>query len=324
MVNDKMTVKKFNVGRFIIFILALILVIGGIVYGIMSLNKNNKYKETYEYKFTTKGYSIEEFNKLESKLDKKQLDKLLTYDYDPSLVDLINEKYFIFGKLDEYRTYIKKNKEKDLSKAVAIINTDAYVEWIDEERETNIEDKELMIVNRLYGLSSDYEPELTRIPVKYALDGKKISSSIFDKLTGLIDYAKENGYTFIVTEAYRSYKTQKEIYDSYVDLNGRSEADKIVARPGHSEYQTGLTLDLEPYAKTFENPKESEEYKWLRDNAHKYGFIFRLDSEKEYITGFKASTWKLRYVGEEAAKVIHDEGICLEEYYGFYVKGEQK
>ena len=113
-----------------------------------------------------------------------------------------------------------------------------------------------MLVNRLYGLSSDYEPELSKIPVKYALEGKKISTSILNKLTDLIDSGKENGFTFIVTEAYRSYNTQKDIYNSYVDLNGRAEADKIVARPGHSEYQTGLTLDLEPYAKTFENPME--------------------------------------------------------------------
>lgn len=316
-------VKKFNIVRFITFILALILLIGGIIYAVNKVVKDNKYKETYEYKFIEKGYSIEEFNKLDSKLDNKQLDKLLTYDYDPSIIDLINEKYFIWGKLDEYRTYIKKNKEKDLSKAVSIINTEAYVEWIDEERETNIEDGDLMLVNRLYGLSSDYEPELSRIPVKYALEGKKISTSILDKLTELIDAGKENGFTFIVTEAYRSYNTQKDIYNSYVDLNGRAEADKIVARPGHSEYQTGLTLDLEPYAKTFENPKESDEYKWLRANAHKYGFIFRLDSDKEYITGFKASTWKLRYVGVEAAKVMYDENICLEEYYGYYIKGEK-
>ena len=316
-------VKKFNIVRFITFILALILVIGGIIYAINRVVKENKYKETYEYKFTNKGYSIEEFNKLDSKLDDKQLDKLLTYDYDSSIIDLINEKYFIWGKLDEYRSYIKKNKEKDLHKAVSIINTEAYVEWIDEERETNVEDGDLMLVNRLYGLSSDYEPELSKIPVKYALEGKKISTSILNKLTDLIDSGKENGFTFIVTEAYRSYNTQKDIYNSYVDLNGRAEADKIVARPGHSEYQTGLRLDLEPYAKTFENPMESDEYKWLRANAHKYGFIFRLDSDKEYITGFKASTWKLRYVGEEAAKVMYDENICLEEYYGYYIKGEK-
>ena len=91
-------VKKFNIVRFITFILALILVIGGIIYAINRVVKENKYKETYEYKFTNKGYSIEEFNKLDSKLDDKQLDKLLTYDYDSSIIDLINEKYFIWGK----------------------------------------------------------------------------------------------------------------------------------------------------------------------------------------------------------------------------------
>ena len=317
-------VRKFNYVRFITFIVIVLAIIIGIVFGIKSIVQQANYKKTYEYKLLSMEYTEEEAKFLEEKLNDKQLEQILKYDKNSNIVELMKQKYFIFGYLDKYLYYMKNNKkETDYYKIVAIINTDANVEWLDEERETNVDDGDLMLVNRLYGLSSDYEPEdLVNIPVKYAFDGKKIKKSILDQITGLMDEASENGYKLIVTDGYRSYSDQENIYDSYADLNGRGEADKIVARPGHSEYQTGLSFDLEPYAKTYDEPLLSEEYIWLKNNAYKYGFIFRFESDKEYLTGFRPSTWRLRYVGEKAAKIIHDENICFEEYYGFYIRGD--
>ena len=318
-------VKKFNFVKFISFILVLIIILSGIIVGTTLLVKKSNYKKTYDYKLISLGYSEEETKTIKEKLTEKEIDKILTLDPSSSIVSLISQKYFIFSNLDKYIDYMDKNKEEDFYKIVAIINTEADIDWIDEEKKTNIEDGDLLLVNRLYGLESDYVPEeIVSIPVKYAFSGKKIRKSILDKITDLMDTARENGYSFIVADGYRSYKDQKEIYDNYVDLNGRNEADKIVARPGHSEYQTGLSFDLEPYNKVYDTPKMSEEYIWLQNNAYKYGFIFRFDSEKEYLTGFKASTWRLRYVGEEAAKIIHDENLCFEEYYYYYVRGDKK
>ncbi len=318
-------VKKFNYVRFITFIVVVIAVIAGAIIGVKSLINDMNYKKTTEYKLLSMDYTMEETKILMDNLSDSELEKILTYEKNSNIVNLVQEKYFLFGYLDKYLYYMKNNKkETDYYKIIAIINTDASVEWIDEERDTKIEDGDLMLVNRLYGLSSDYEPEdLVSIPVKYAFDGKRIKNSILDNITGLMDEASENGFKLIVTDAYRSYSDQNNIYNSYADLNGRSEADKIVARPGHSEYQTGLSFDLEPYAKVYDTPLMSEEYLWLKNNAHKYGFIFRFESDKEYLTGFRASTWRLRYVGVEAAKIIHDENICFEEYYGFYVRGDK-
>lgn len=319
-----MVVRKFNYFRFFTFIAIVIAIIVAIVLAIVFTVKHFNYKKSNEYKLLTVGYSESEVETIENKLNEEQISKILTMDYNDMLVSLLNEKYFLFDNLEKYVEYKKQNKDMDFIKVVAIINTEANIDWIDEERETDTSKNELMLVNRLYGLSSDYEVEdVVDVPAKYAYSGKKLSESILEPLERLCDDARENGYTFVVSDGYRSYKEQEKLYNSYANSYGKSEADKYVARPGHSEYETGLSFDLQPYNKTFKDPKLSEEYLWLRENAYKYGFIFRFEADKEYLTGFREYTWRLRYVGEEAAYMIYNENICFEEYYAYFVRGNK-
>jgi D-alanyl-D-alanine carboxypeptidase len=187
-------------------------------------------------------------------------------------------------------------------------------------KDTDTSKNELMLVNRIYGLSEDFVPEdLVEVPSQYAYSGKKLSQKVLDEVIKLIDGAKNYGYTFVIGDGYRSYEEQKDIYDSYADFYGMSETDEFVARPGHSEYQTGMSFDLKPYNKVIDDVSNNEEYLWLRENAYKYGFIFRFEKEDKHLTGFSENNWRLRYVGKEAASVMRDEGICFEEYYAYYV-----
>ena len=89
--------------------------------------------------------------------------------------------------------------------------------------------------------------------------------------------------------------------------------------PACRSCQTGLSFDLKPYNKVIDDVSSNEEYLWLRDNAHKFGFIFRFNKEHESLTGFSSATWRLRYVGEDAANIIFNEGISFEEYYAYFV-----
>ena len=319
-----MTVKKFNYVKFIIFIVVLVALIVGIIVGIVKFKKHLDYKKSYEYKLVTIGYSLDEVKILEGKLSNKYLDEILTKNYIPLLAEFVSEKYFIYDNLEKYVEYKNDNKNTDNTKIVAIINTEANIDWFDNEKETDTSKGELMLVNRLYGLNSEYEVEdIVSIPSRYAYSGKKISESILPHIQDLIEEGRENGYTFVVSNGYRSYKEQASLYNSYANSYGKNEADKNVARPGHSEYETGLSFDLVPYNKELRDPKSSDEYIWLRENAHKYGFIFRFDADKEYLTGFEEFTWRLRYVGEEAATLIYNENICFEEYYAYFVGGER-
>ena len=243
-----MIVRKFNYTKFIIFIVIVIGIISGIVYGISKLVSNYKYRQTYEYKLLSIGYDSDEVKTLLHKFNDDKLEDILKRKADSNIASFANEKFFIYENLDKYLDYKKSNKETDNTKIVSIINTEANIDWMDNERETDTSKEELMLVNRMYGLDSKYTPEdIITIPIKYAYSGIKIKNSILDSIISLIDAAKEEGYTFVVSYGYRTYKEQKKLYDSYANSYGKASADEYVARPGHSEYETGLSFDLEPY-----------------------------------------------------------------------------
>ena len=316
-----MTVRKFNYIRFSIFIAVLVAIIIGIVFLIKHIN----YTKTNEYKLLKLGYTESEINIINDKLSGDEINKILELGYNSVYIGLIKEKYFMFKNFDKYLEYRRMHVDYDYDKIVSIINTEANIDFLDEEKQTDPSKGVLMLVNRLYGLNKDYEvDDIVDVPVKYAYSGKKLSNVLMNDLMSLCDDASLNGFTLVVSDGYRSYSDQEKLYNSYVSSSGRSEADKIVARPGHSEYETGLSLDLVPYNKYYDVPKSSEEYIWLKNNAYKYGFIFRFEQEKENLTGFREYTWRLRYVGVEAATKIYNENICFEEYYAYYVEGDKK
>lgn len=125
--------------------------------------------------------------------------------------------------------------------------------------------------------------------------------------------AKKEGVNLSLVSAYRSYETQKRIYNNYISKYGQKYADSTSARPGHSEHQTGLAFDIGNLNTKFGNTTGGI---WLRENCHKYGFILRYLKGKEDITGYSYEPWHIRYVGVEIATEIMSKNITLEEYLG--------
>lgn len=318
-----MKVRKFNYYRFFIFIGVTLGMLFCIIFYSVKFIKNYNYKKTYDYKLLSAGYNEEEVKVIKDKFSNDKIDLLLKEKYDKNVVSFIKEKYFIYNNLSKYMEYKKKNKNDTYTHIVSIINTEADVEWLDNEKETDTSKGNLMLVNRLYGLSKDYEPDdIIDVPVSISYSGVKISKSILENIEELIEAGKEAGYTFVLSDGYRSYEAQEKMFESYKNSYGYEEADRNVARPGHSEYQTGISFQIVPYNKVFDKPRESEEYLWLKDNAYKYGFIFRYPEDKKDITLFDSYTWRLRYVGTDAASIIENEKICFEEYYAYFVDKE--
>lgn len=153
------------------------------------------------------------------------------------------------------------------------------------------------------------------IPKSYAPDGlTKECSEAFSKMRSA---AAKDGINLYIVSGYRSYDTQKNLYNRYAANSGKAQADTYSARPGHSEHQTGLAMDLNSLYTSFGDTKEG---KWLAKNCYKYGFIIRYPKGKEAVTGYIYEPWHVRYLGVQKATKIYDSGLCLEEYYGITSK----
>ena len=127
--------------------------------------------------------------------------------------------------------------------------------------------------------------------------------------------ASSAGLSIRVVSGFRSYNTQNNLYNNYVNRDGRAAADTYSARPGHSEHQTGLAADINLVDDSFEYTSEGQ---WLNNNAYKYGFILRYPKGKTSETGYIYESWHYRYVGVDLATKLYNGGnwISLENYFG--------
>jgi len=157
----------------------------------------------------------------------------------------------------------------------------------------------VLIANKSYSLPPTFEPGLE--PLVYQQ---------FQELSGA---AAKEGLKIYVGSGYRSYSDQEKIYDNYVQQDGKDAADTYSARPGYSEHQTGLVIDVNTINDEFGYTPEAA---WLAEHAHEYGFIIRYPQGKESYTGYKYEPWHIRYVGSKLATKLYNSGQCLEEYLG--------
>ena len=163
---------------------------------------------------------------------------------------------------------------------------------------------EIVVANKHYPMSKDYNP------------GENPTAKA--ELLKLIAAMQQAG--FPISDHYsgfRSYETQTQLYQDYVNKDGKAEADRYSARPGYSEHQTGLAFDILNGTGGLlgENPQDEKAIEWLHSHAHEYGFIVRFQEGKEAITGYQAEAWHIRYVGDIAEK-IYTSKQTLEEYFG--------
>ena len=159
----------------------------------------------------------------------------------------------------------------------------------------------VVIANKSYGLPSNY--------------GNGLTNETVNLFNSMISAASLDGINLYQVSGYRSYYDQQYIYNNYVKRDGQAEADRYSARAGHSEHQTGMAIDVNSLYQSFENTNEGI---WLNNNCYKYGFIIRYPKGKEEITGYMFEPWHIRYVGEELATKLYNNGnwITIEEYFG--------
>lgn len=172
----------------------------------------------------------------------------------------------------------------------------------------------LMLVNSRYRIPDDYSVELIRLS-----NGEQVDSRIYPDLQEMFDDARGDGYSLFVRAGYRSEEDQEDLMEDkieayrqegYSQREAEHEAEKWVAKPGTSEHELGLAVDINAEGQTDGNRL----YQWLAEHSWKYGFILRYPAEKEEITGIDYEPWHFRYVGKQAAKEMYEQDLCLEEY----------
>lgn len=172
-----------------------------------------------------------------------------------------------------------------------------------------------LIANKTYALPSTFIPENPEVPVTEARSNTSLDKDLMTAFRKMQADATAKGLNIYIASGYRSYDYQVSLYNRYVANDGKAAADTYSSRPGNSEHQTGLCFDLNSIEDRFQYTNEG---KWINDNCYKYGFCIRFPKGKDAYTGYQYESWHLRYVGEELAEKLYNNGdwISLEEYFG--------
>lgn len=214
-----------------------------------------------------------------------------------------------------------KPAEEELTLAAAYFNV---VQETDGKNVIQNPQNSLALVNKMFGLPDNYIPgDLVRPNVPFSFGDAKLEKSLMRQeaataLEKMFAGASTDGIELAAVSGYRSYGRQETLFDAEVNKVGEERALQAVARPGSSEHQTGLTMDISSKTNNFnlnEQFGKTKEGVWLAHNAHKYGFILRYPRGKEDLTGYMYEPWHFRYVGIKAATEIYENEWTLEEYF---------
>ena len=280
----------------------------------------------YVPKLTTLNYTDDQIWEVLKSATVNDVKHLVEKQYTYSQIEpFMKVKGFVFSDID---AYMKAYKEKQNYNYAVLVTSYPFIISSNESNKSytiqNTDDVDILVKKGFY-LPSSYEPKdlvTPDMPVEASCKNPKMRQEAADALVKMYKAAKNEGYNLVINSAYRSYTTQKETYYEYFKKYDPVTAATLVALPGASEHQTGLSVDLTCQAviddklNGIENSKfgYKPDYKWCVANSYKYGFILRFEEDKADITGIANEPWHFRYVGKDAAQEIFNNGWTLEEY----------
>jgi len=210
-----------------------------------------------------------------------------------------------------YQDYARKNPTLSVAQVVSNVNMELDLTFYDHPLTVTQPDSTTVLVNKHFALSPEYAPEVEALGSLYGTG--MLRSEAAQAFRAMADAARADGLTLRSVSAYRSYRTQEVLYNYYLNQNSQDVVDDYSARPGHSEHQTGLALDIN-VARTSAHFENTVEYAWLLEHCAEFGFILRYPQEKEHITGYRFEPWHYRYVGTEIAAYCMEHDLTYEEY----------
>ena len=260
------------------------------------------------------GYNSNDINKIYDVLSSPSINLILDNAYCDYLFNILDLSYFHEELLSRYLNYANENS-LGYQDVVTYVNIGLDHEYYTDMQDIDDMDNLLVLVNKYHKLSSSYVPsDLEAISSKYNQGyNNKLRHEARVAFEKMCEDALKDNIKIYSGSAYRSYSYQQNLYNRYVNTDGKTKADTYSARAGSSEHQTGLATDILS-AKLDYISASDKEYTWLVNNSYKYGFILRYPKGKEKITGYMYEEWHFRYVGIDVAKIIYDEGITYDEY----------
>lgn len=306
---------KVHWGNLILLIIIILLFVfaGLYLYNKLSNNGSEDVKEekTELKKLLDLGYTKSDAEEISKNLDKTIIDKI-DKKYD-NLALYSKVKYFHIENIDRYNSYKAKNENLSIEEIIINVGASLDYDYYTHTREVTDPYDTLVLVNKYHILPSGIEPKnLVNI------EGQRMEKVAADAMSKMVKDMRSDGLSIILQSGYRSEELQTTIYNRNVQNRGQERADKYSARPNSSEHQTGLAMDLSTDGTLEETFENTPQFKWLNENAHKYGFIMRYPKDKVYMTGYEYEPWHYRYVGVEIASLIKAENITYEEYYVKY------
>lgn len=235
------------------------------------------------------------------------------------LKSLRNDDAYILEYSERYLASDTGDDRETIEYVNAWIDREFYVDYV----ETDISKGDLMLVNKYHRLSEDYEPSnLVQIEAQYGIQGY-LQEHCYEAYKEMVEAANAAGVSLTINSPYRAYHRQESLYNYYLLSDTVEEVDTYSARPGFSEHQTGLAIDILSYVSDFSNFEYTNSASWLKANSYKYGFILRYPENKIHITGYIYEPWHYRYVGE-IAEDVYLSGLTYDEYYMRYIASENE
>lgn len=237
---------------------------------------------------------------------------------------ILKEPYYMEKNFERYIAYFNVCEACDFSTLIAIVNVNGDKEPYTDSKRADLNQNETILVNRYHYLEENDIPELVLVDLKDCkMKNVKMNPEAYQAYQKMRDDAIAQGNTIMINgnNAYRDYNEQSKVFDWYVTCYDYEVALQYACKPGYSEHQTGLAVDIMFNFKGNQS-YSYKDYQWLIDNSWKYGFILRFPEGKERITKNSYEPWHYRYVGVQIATFLHDHDLTFDEYYHYYLECE--
>ena len=228
---------------------------------------------------------------------------------DPFYIENNKDKYFKYS--DRFETY---------REVVEYVNVQRYDEYYTNVKPTDLSKGYLILLNKYNYLEEDYVPDLVAVSGYYGVGYMR--EEPYEAYALMYEDALKEGYDIRVVSSYRMWSTQYRLYYGYMENDPQEVVDTYSARPGYSEHQTGLAIDVSIPGCSLDDFIYTDASDWLKEHCYEYGFIIRYPEGKDDITGYQYEPWHIRYVGTDASSIIKETGITFDEYYAYYIENK--